>query len=80
VTFADIAKSLGVAYLLDGSIRKSDPTLRVAARLVRAGDGYVVWAQTYDRPIGDKLMIQDDIAGEATKALQAATLQTGDIA
>jgi TolB-like protein/DNA-binding winged helix-turn-helix (wHTH) protein len=72
LTVTDIAKSLGVVYLLDGSVRKSDSTLRVAARLIRADDGYVVWSETYDRPVGDKLMIQDDIAGEVTKALKAS--------
>ena len=69
---AEIAQKLGVVYLLDGSIRKSDATLRVAARLIRAADGYVVWTETYDRPMGDVLKIQKDIAGEATQSLQAA--------
>jgi TolB-like protein/DNA-binding winged helix-turn-helix (wHTH) protein len=69
-TVAEIAKALGVAYVLDGSVRKSDATLRVAARLVRADDGFVVWSETYDRPFDDKLMVQDDIAAEVTKALE----------
>jgi TolB-like protein/DNA-binding winged helix-turn-helix (wHTH) protein len=72
MTIADIAKSLGVAYVLDGSVRKSGAMLRVAARLSRADDGYVVWSETYDRPWDDKLMVQDDIAGEVTKALRAS--------
>ncbi|HWX27111.1 MAG TPA: winged helix-turn-helix domain-containing protein [Steroidobacteraceae bacterium] len=72
ITVADIAKSLGVAYILDGSVRKSGAMLRVAARLIRADDGYVVWSETYDRPWDDKLMVQDDIAGEVTKALRAS--------
>jgi len=66
----EIAKSLHVAYVLDGSVRKSGETLRVAARLVRADDGYVVWSENYDRPVDDKLMVQDDIAGEVTSALR----------
>jgi TolB-like protein/DNA-binding winged helix-turn-helix (wHTH) protein len=65
-----IAKSLHVAYVLDGSVRKSGETLRVAARLVRADDGYVVWSENYDRPVDDKLMVQDDIAGQVTSALR----------
>lgn len=72
VTIADIAKSLHVAYVLDGSVRKSEATLRVSARLVRADDGFVVWSETYDRPWADKLMIQDDIASEVTKALKSS--------
>jgi TolB-like protein len=72
VTVADVANSLGVAYILDGSVRKSAATLRIAARLVRAADGYVIWSETYDRPLGDKLWVQDDIAREVAKQLQAA--------
>jgi len=71
-TVADIGKSLGVTYVLDGSVRKSDTTLRVASRLVRADDGFVVWAETFDRPLDDRLRVQDDIAGEVAKALQGS--------
>jgi len=69
-SIADVAKSLGVAYVLDGSLRKSGATLRIAARLVRADNGFVVWSETYDRPLDDTLKIQDDIAGEVTRALR----------
>ena len=72
ITVADVAMSLGVAYVLDGSVRKSDATLRISARLIRAEDGYVVWSETYDRPSGDKLTVQNDIARAVTKALTAA--------
>jgi transcriptional activator of cad operon len=72
VTIADIAKTLGVAYVLDGSIRKSGARVRVDARLIRADSGYVVWSETYDRPFDDILMVQDDIAGKVTKALRAS--------
>ena len=72
MTVADIAKSLGVAYVLDGSVRKSGPRVRVAARLVRADNTYVVWSETYDRPFDDILMVQDDIASEVTKALRSS--------
>jgi TolB-like protein/DNA-binding winged helix-turn-helix (wHTH) protein len=72
IPVADIAKTLGVAYVLDGSVRKSGAKLRVAARLIRADNGYVVWSETYNRPLDDVLTVQDDIAGEATKALRAS--------
>jgi transcriptional activator of cad operon len=72
ITIAEIAKSLSVAYVLDGSVRKSGVRLRVDARLIRADNGYVVWSETYDRPFDDILMVQDDIAGEVTKALRAS--------
>jgi transcriptional activator of cad operon len=69
---AEIARTLGVAYLLDGSVRKSTARFRVAARLVRAENGYVIWSETYDRPLVDKLLVQEDIAGEVAKALSAS--------
>ena len=72
VTIADVAKTLGVTYVLDGSVRKSGGRLRVDARLIRADNGYVVWSEIYDRPFNDILMVQDDIAGEVTKALRAS--------
>jgi len=71
-TVADIARSLSVAYILDGSVRKSGSMLRISARLVRAADGYIAWSETYDRPAGDKLRVQEDIANEVAKALRAA--------
>jgi transcriptional activator of cad operon len=72
VPVADIASRLGVVYVLDGSVRKSGGRLRVAARLMRAEDGYVIWSEVYDRPFDDILMVQDDIAGEVTKALRSS--------
>ncbi len=72
ITVADIAKALGVTYVLDGSVRKSGARVRVDARLIRADSGYVVWSETYDRPFDDILMVQDDIAGEVAKALRAS--------
>lgn len=72
VAVADIARTLRVSYVLDGSVRKSGPRVRVAARLVRAQNGYVIWSETYDRPFDDILMVQDDIANEVTKAFSAS--------
>ena len=73
IPIADIARTLGVAYVLDGSVRKSGARLRVVARLIRVDNGYVIWSETYDRPFHDILMVQDDIAGEVTKALSTST-------
>lgn len=69
VAIADVAKTLRVSYVLDGSVRKSGSKVRIAARLVRADNGYVIWSETYDRSFDDLLMVQDDIAAEVTKAL-----------
>jgi transcriptional activator of cad operon len=78
IPVAQIANSLGVAYVLDGSVRKSGPRLRVAARLIRADNGFVVWSDSYDRPFGDLLLIQDEIAGKVAQALQSSIAPAPD--
>jgi transcriptional activator of cad operon len=71
VPVAEIGRRLGVAYVLDGSVRKSGGRLRVAARLVRPDDGYVIWSESYDRPWADVIVVQDEIAAEVAKALKS---------
>jgi transcriptional activator of cad operon len=80
VSVPEIARALRVAYVLDGSVRQSGTTLRVAARLTRGDDGYVVWSQSYDRPVGDALVIQADIATQVTRSLlgRVTTHAVGD--
>jgi transcriptional activator of cad operon len=72
MTVGAVAHQLGVAYVIDGSVRKSANIYRVAARLVRASDGYVVWSDTYDRSLGDLVKVQKDIAAEAAEAISAS--------
>ncbi len=72
VSVSDVAGKLGVAYVLDGSVRKSGARLRVAARLVRADTGYVVWSETFDRPWHYTILLQDDIAGALADAVKAS--------
>jgi transcriptional activator of cad operon len=74
IPIADIAKTLGVAYVLDGSVRKSGSRLRVATRMMRADNGYIIWSATYDRPFHDLLMVQDDIASQVTRALATSII------
>src|SRR6185437_14753869 len=76
VPLASIGTALGVTYLVDGSIRKSGPMLRIAVRLVRARDGYVIWSQTYDRPADDRLKVQDEIAAAVSKYLTEMARQS----
>jgi len=65
-----IGRELHVAYLLEGNLRESEESLRIAARLTRASDSYVIWTQTFERPKSDKPAIQDEIAQEVTEALR----------
>lgn len=71
---ADIARTLGVAYLLEGSVRKAGGRLRITTHLVRAEDGYDLWSQTYDRPLADVLEIQDEIASRVVFAFKMSIL------
>ena len=67
---SQVARELHVNYLLEGSLRESGEALRIAARLTRVSDSYVIWTQTYERPKTDRLKIQDEIAQEVTGALR----------
>jgi adenylate cyclase len=72
VTIAEIAKALGVAYVLEGTVRKAGDTIRVRTELIRADNGFNVWSETYDRDTKDIFKVQDDIAGSVLIALKAA--------
>jgi TolB-like protein/Flp pilus assembly protein TadD len=65
-----IATQLGVAYVLEGSVRKSGDHLRVTAQLINAQNGTHVWSQTYDRDLSDVLKMEDEIAASLVRALQ----------
>jgi transcriptional activator of cad operon len=73
-TVSEIAKALGVAHLLVGSVRKSGNTLRITARLVRADNGYQIWSETFDRPLVDAFKIQDEIANAVVQVLKVSIL------
>lgn len=73
-TIADIAKALSVLYVLEGSVRTSDKTLRVTAQLIRADNGYHIWSETYDRHLDNVFEMQDEIAGAVVKALKMSLL------
>jgi TolB-like protein/tetratricopeptide (TPR) repeat protein len=75
---SDIARELGVAQVLEGSIRRSGDKIRVTAQLVRADNGYHLWSQTYDRDLHDVFKVQDDIANAVVQALQI-TLMGGPL-
>jgi adenylate cyclase len=63
VPIADIAKQLGVAYVVEGSVRKSGDRLRITAQLINAADGFHVWSDNFDRDAKDVFAVQDEIAG-----------------
>jgi TolB-like protein/tetratricopeptide (TPR) repeat protein len=71
-----IAEKLGVAHVLEGSVRKSGDKVRITAQLIKADDGYHLWSKTYDRKFDDIFVIQDEIAEAVATALQV-TLGVG---
>jgi adenylate cyclase len=73
-TIGDIARVLGVAYVLEGSVRKAGKTLRITAQLIKADAGYHVWSDSYDRPSDDIFKVQDEIAGAVVGALKISLL------
>ncbi|MCJ7451042.1 MAG: tetratricopeptide repeat protein, partial [Steroidobacteraceae bacterium] len=65
---------LRVAYVLEGSVRKSGDRVRVTAQLIHVADGYHVWAETYDRTLDDIFVIQDEIAAKVVAQLKVTLL------
>jgi len=73
VPVPEIAKQLGVAYVVEGSVRKQGDKVRITAQLIKAADGFHVWSDTFTRDLKDIFAVQDEIAGLIAKNL-AATL------
>jgi TolB-like protein/tetratricopeptide (TPR) repeat protein len=69
-TIGEIARTLNVANIIEGSVRKAGNTLRVTAQLIRARDGVNLWSETYDRDLKDVFMVQDDIARSVVDKLK----------
>jgi hypothetical protein len=70
----DIAGTLGVAHVLEGSVQKANDRVRVTAQLIRASDGFHMWSQNYTRPLEDIFAIQDEIASDVVDALGSSLL------
>src|SRR6266496_246314 len=73
-----VGVSLGVAHILEGSVRKSGERLRITAQLVRTLDGYHLWSQSFDRKLDDVFAIQEEIARSIGDAL-SVQLKVGGV-
>ena len=71
---AQIAQQLGVASVLEGSVRQSGARVRIAVQLINAADGYHLWSETFDRELDDIFAVQDEIASSVVKALKIKLL------
>ena len=70
----EIARSLEVAHVLEGSVQRAGDRVRVTAQLIRASDGFHIWSEVYDRTLDDIFGIQDEIAAKVGSALSASLL------
>jgi len=70
----DVGRKLGVANVLEGSVRREGNHVRITAELIKTDDGFQLWTQTYDRKINDIFAVQDEISRAATEALRLKLL------
>jgi adenylate cyclase len=74
VNICDVARTLGVSHVLEGSVRKAGDRLRITAQLIDGKTGEHVWAERYDRELTDIFMIQDEISKAIVEALKIKLL------
>jgi TolB-like protein/Tfp pilus assembly protein PilF len=66
----EVARALGVRYVLEGSVRMSDRRIRITGQLIEAETGKHVWAHRYDRVLEDLFAVQDDITERVVGAVE----------
>jgi len=66
----DVGRELGVRYVLEGSVRRSDNQLRITAQLIDATQGQHLWSERYDRPLQEIFTVQDEIRQQIVFALK----------
>jgi TolB-like protein/tetratricopeptide (TPR) repeat protein len=69
VPIVEIAQRLGVAYVVEGSVRKVGERVRITAQLIKASDGFHAWSDTFTRDLKDIFAVQDEIAGLIANSL-----------
>ena len=74
IKIGQVGEELGVAHVLEGSVRTAGDRIRVTAQLIKANDGFHLWSETYDRTLDDVFAIQDEISGAVVDALKVTLL------
>jgi adenylate cyclase len=69
VKIKQVARDLGVRYVLEGSVRRVSDRVRITAQLIDAKTGHHVWAERYDRDMKDIFALQDEVTGKIVEAL-----------
>ena len=65
-----IGEELGVAHIIEGSVRKAGDDLRITAQLIRVSDGFHLWSESYNRKMDSVFAVQEEIARAVAEALQ----------
>ncbi len=73
---SEIAAELGVDAVIVGSVARSGHRLRINAQLIRASDGSHLWAESYDRDLGDALIVQEELARAIAEQVRVASVFT----
>jgi TolB-like protein/Flp pilus assembly protein TadD len=76
VDIKDVGRSLGVRYVLEGSVRKAAGKVRIAGQLIDAVTGAHIWADTFERDLTDIFALQDEVTVAVVSAIQPRLLQT----
>jgi len=79
VDVKQVGRELGVRYVLEGSVRKGGNRLRITAQLIEAETGNHVWAERYDRDVGDIFAVQDEITERVVAAIEPELYAAEDI-
>ena len=77
ISIPKIAQELGVAHVLEGSVRKSGDRLRITAQLIEVESDTHLWSATYDRELTDIFAVQDEISANIAAALKVKLLGAG---
>lgn len=75
-----IGRRLGVAHVLEGSVRRDGDRVRITVQLINSRDGFHLWSESYDKRFTDLFAVQDDIARSVAAALRLRLLPGQDLA
>ena len=76
VKIREVGRDLGVRYVLEGSVQRSGPRVRITAQLVDASSGYHIWAERYDREVRDIFALQDEVTHQIVRAMAVRLTET----
>jgi len=72
-----VGEQLGARYVLEGSVRRAGPRMRITAQLIDAAEGHHLWSERYDRDVSDVFAVQDEITAAIRDALSERLLGIG---